>query len=181
MKKLIFLSILIAILHTACKDCGCTNSTTNSKHSKNYKVQTYRVHNSTDDSWIFWYLMMGPNNNYYYYSSPTAINSYADITTWSTSNTNPIYNVPTENLETGPDQVVAQEEFSPDMQTAMDNTPENFGGMTSEEMGDYEGTNTESETNSNNSDNNSDSDNSSSSSDDGGSSSDGGGGSDGGE
>lgn len=156
MKKLFTLLTIGILFLTSC------DNPHERKHHTVFNVHSYRQHQS-DDTWLYWYILMNNSgSNYYYYSSPAPVSSYSNVN-WSQSATNPIANVPAESVENLQDVQVAENEMSTEMQTTFDETPENFGGMTSEEMGDYEGTQT-TETNSESSSE------SSGSSDDGGSS-----------
>lgn len=123
---------------------GCNNK----KHYKE-KVSCYRVHqqdNSGNDILMYYLLFSSMNNsNYYYYSSPTQITNYSFIT-WNQSSINPIKNIEEDKIDNLGDKEITTEQFSEEMQSKMENNPENFQGMKESEMGDYEGTETNSST-----------------------------------
>lgn len=127
MKKLLLFICLIA-LFTSC----------NKKHYKE-RVQCYKSHSldsSGNDIWLYYYLFsMNNNSTYYYYSSTSPVASFGGVE-WQTSTTNPVSNLQTEEM---PVEEVATEQLPMEVQQEMDTNPENFEGMTQDEMGDYEG------------------------------------------
>lgn len=134
MKKLIAIFLLISLF-------GCEQRC---NHKKGYKqnVKCYKTHsvdNTGNDIWLYYYLFASSNNqNYYYYSSPTPITSYSGVN-WQTSNVNPVSAYDEKQIEQMPEQEVAVQDMNPEMQEQMTENPENFEGMTQDEMGDYEG------------------------------------------
>lgn len=130
MKKLIFLFSILSVL------CSCSNHHT---HVKDQHVKCYRQHIETPSGteMLFWYLIWNSSGtSCYYYSSPTEITNYSSVQ-WQSSDRSPI--AESSNIEEMPEQVVSEQNLSAEMQQEIDTHPEDFGGMTQEEMGDYEG------------------------------------------
>lgn len=153
------------------------------KHVANQKVHCYKQHIAHDDgtsSFVLWYMIMTMNNqSYYYYTSDSPVTNFTTVV-WQESKENPITTYDEAEFQQVSEVEVQENQLSQEMQVEMDSSPENFGGMTESELGDYEGGGQES-----NSDNSTQgSDNSSGGGSDNGSSDGGssdGGGSDGGE
>lgn len=130
MKKLLLLLTCTLLLF------GCAEK---QRHYKE-KVQCYKTHSvdgSGNDVWLYYYLFMG-SNNYYYYNSTTPVTDFSNAS-WQTSTTSPVNTADAQNVEQMPEQVVSTQEMPADIQQEMESNPENFGGMTADEMGDYEG------------------------------------------
>lgn len=182
-KTILILTVIIAGLFAGCGPKKHEPLSHIKVHS--YKQKSSVVDNNIANDWIFWYLILNNNGGCYYYQSITPVTNYSNIA-WTTSKT-----VPEElgeknpNVEDLGEEKVEVNELSPEMQTEIDTTPENFNGMTAEEMGDYEGTSSQpgdnSETSTDNSSTESSSSESSSSGDSGGGDSGGGDGGGGGD
>lgn len=131
------------------------------KHVADQKVHCYRQRITNQDgssSFIFWYMIWTLNNqSCYYYSSDVPITNYSTIS-WQESDDSPLSTVNPQECEQMPDQVVPEQDMSPEMQAEMNDNAEYFGGMTEDQMGDYENSSDQNATdNSNNgSDNSSD-------------------------
>lgn len=149
MKKILSLSILLLIVSIVCFSCG--NGNHHDKHkkriAKSVKIKRYRQRSSVVDNnpmndWIFWYLIMHNNGSCSYYSSTTPISNYGSVN-WSKSE-----KVPEElekemdnkeNVQEQQAEQVEVDDLSNEMQAEIDATPENYEGMTYDELGDYEG------------------------------------------
>lgn len=130
MKKLILISCLIILF-------GCGH-----KHHKQI-VKCYKTHsisNTGDNFWLYYYYLFwsADHSSCYYYSSLTPIYDYSSVN-WTQSVKDPLSSFDQTTIETLPEQQVSSNQFNEEMQTEMDTTPENFEGMTADEMGDYEG------------------------------------------
>lgn len=130
MKKLIFLMVLSLAF-------ACGQPT---HHHKSYAKQTMHSYQTQDDSgnWIWWYIMMsnnGSTTNYYSYSSPVAVTDFSSVQ-FTQSATAPI---DLQEAKEMAEQEMTVEELPAEMQAEISDNPENFGGMTEDEMGDYEG------------------------------------------
>lgn len=132
MKKLFFI-LFASILLFSCQ---------RRHHVAKQKVQCYKQHVVHDDgsaNWIFWYILWTSNNqSCYYYSSSTPISNYSSVI-WVESKENPLESINENDIQQMPEQEVSQQELSSEMQQEIDTNPEDFGGMTQDEMGDYEG------------------------------------------
>lgn len=152
MKKLIYLLIATLMVFGSCQP-----QKKHKKHKK-LKVKELKVHSKTVDNdplndWLFYYVILNNDSKTggcYTYSSPTQVTDFKSVN-WTESkelpqeltefadeladNTNTVNETTIEN-----DIEVNVEDLSVEMQTEIDMTPEYFGGMTVEEMGDYEGT-----------------------------------------
>lgn len=128
MKKLI--TIGLVLLLTACNN-----------HPHHQKIQSYRTHSGSSggvnsDAWIYYYILWNAaNTQCYYYSSPYPVSNYSNVS-WQSSTTSPIQNM--DEAESMGTQVVENEDLSTEMQQEIDTNPENFEGMTQDDMGDYE-------------------------------------------
>ncbi len=138
MKKLILLLARITI--------SCSNNNSRQKKNKHVNVHSWKVtgnttNSSTDDDWIYWYIIYSNYNTCptccYTYNSNSPVTNYENVQ-WSQSNQLPteIQSPEAQELEV---QSVEPEQFSEQMENNFDTTPENFEGMTADEMGDYEG------------------------------------------
>lgn len=112
------------------------------KHVVNQKVQCYRQHKTNDDgsgAFLFWYMITTMNNGpCYYYASESPVTDFSTVI-WQESKDNPITNYDEAEFQQMPEVEVQASELSTEMQMEMDSSPENFGGMTESELGDYEG------------------------------------------
>jgi len=131
MKKLLLIICLFAVTLSSC----------DKRHTK-HNVTSYKEHRINDaglEELIYWYVILSDNNTYYYYSSPTPVSNYSSIS-WSKSSENPLSNVSESELDKLAEETVTEQELSQDMQQEIDENPDNFEGMSENEMGDYEGT-----------------------------------------
>lgn len=137
MKKLFLITLILSVALISC----------NHKRHYKQKVQCYKTHsvdNTGNDMLLYYYLFWGQNNqSCYFYSSPTPIVSYSTIS-WQTSTVSPIASMGKEQVEELPEQEVSSQGMNQEMQQEMESNPENFEGMTQDEMGDFEGGNTDS-------------------------------------
>lgn len=131
MKKIITVACLLILF-------GCHQR----KHHYKEKVNCYKTHsvdNNGNDVWLYYYLFWANNNTQcYYYSSPTQVSSFSN-TNWQSSNTSPVSGMSENQVEQMPSQEVSTQEMSTEIQSEMESNPENFEGMTQDQMGDYEG------------------------------------------
>ena len=109
---------------------------------KSIKVKCYKQHNTTADEdetndWIFWYIIENMDGGCSYYSSSTPVTNFSSVS-WTKSQSLPEELNDKENLEQQPEEEIAVNDLSQEMQAEIDATPDNFGGMTYDEMGDYE-------------------------------------------
>lgn len=129
MKKLFAFLLIIALF-------SCTH------HSHKQKIECYRQHTVDDngnDAWLYWYILGTLNSsNSYYYSSSSPISDYSSVS-WNQSTPANTPNLQDQTFEPMPEQVVENQDLSTEMQQEINDNPENFGGMTQDEMGDYEG------------------------------------------
>ena len=138
---------------------ACANDNGKHRHHKEHfmPVKCYHTHNV--DNGDLWLYMMVMNNNssatYYTMSSPIPITNYSS-TTWVATPSMPS-DIKSATLDPSVQVVeesVAVSEFDPAFSVVINENAEYFDGMTTEEMGDYEGggeakpENTESESNS---------------------------------
>lgn len=166
MKKLI-LVLLVSTLFFSCKERHKHSHSHYKKGDKYQKVVCYKHKQDNSDDFLFYYVILSTDgSNNYYYSSPTQVTNFSTVQ--FSDNTEIAFN----SNEMVSETPVAQTEFSVETQSTLSENAEYFGGMTEEEMGNYE-TNEDTNTD-NNSDSNSESSDSDSGSDSG-SSSDGGG------
>lgn len=131
MKTIFTLIALLAVL--------ILSSCENNKLS-HIKVHTYQVDTSEDDEIddiIFWYLINMNNGSCYYTTSSTPITNFSGVN-WTQSEKTP---EELEGLQETEVQEVEVNELDAEIQEEIDTTPEDFEGMTSDEMGDYEGGN----------------------------------------
>lgn len=169
MKKILYLLLLV----TFCFSCGNGNGSHQGKRkkvAKSLKVKCYKQRNPNTASdnnpmndYIFWYLIMNNNGSCSYYSSPTPITNYSTVN-WSKSDIVPQELNDKENVQEQPEQEVEVDNLSNEMQAEIDATPDNFEGMTFEELGDYENSTQDIDNNSNTESNSNSESNSSSSS-----------------
>ncbi len=130
--------LLGALLLTSCE----VRVVKHGKHKKTVAVHVIKPHMGHDDVealQLYWYIIQQHSTGTYYtYSSPTPISNYTGIN-WTRSVSIPS-NVK-EELEQNPENEVQVEveDLSAEMQTEIDTNAEDFGGMTADEMGDYEG------------------------------------------
>lgn len=134
MRNLVVFLLLLGFL------TGCSEPNHRKKsHKKTIKVEFVKFVDEDTDAITYWYLINNTNGQagYYTYQSPTPVTNFSTVA-WSRSVTVPAA-VKTE-LEENPESLeVEVEDLSVDMQTEIDTTPEDFDGLTAEEMGDYEG------------------------------------------
>ena len=112
---------------------------------KQHKQVIHRYKEKKDDNtFLYWYIIESADNasqTNYYYSSLDIITDFSDVV-FTKSESIPFDEKSVEELT--PEQV-SQEELSPETQTEFSENAENFGGMTEDEMGDYEGGSTDNE------------------------------------
>lgn len=123
---------------------SCSKEKGNHRHHKEHfvPVTTYYYHDSANDD--FWLYMMLMNNNgsttYYTVSSPTPISDFSS-SSWTATPTQPPALVEAQSnpaFQVGQESV-AVSEFGPQLEATINDNAEYFEGMTTEEMGDYEG------------------------------------------
>jgi len=157
MKKVILLLAIIGISY------GCSHRE-KKKTAKSVKVKCYKQHSSIVDNdptndWIFWYLIMNNNGGCNYYSSTSPVSNYSSVS-WSKADRVPEELADKEQVQEQPEQEVEVDDLAADMQAEIDATPENYQGMTYEELGDYENSTQDIDNQSDNSTTESGSDNS---------------------
>ena len=123
---------------------SCSKEKGSHRHRKEHfvPVTTYHCHDANhDDLWVYMMLM---NNNgsttYYTVSSPTPISNFSS-SSWTATPTPPPALVA---AQADPQAEVTQEsvavsEFDAQLEAEINDNAEYFEGMTTEEMGDYEG------------------------------------------
>lgn len=147
MKKTYINLLLIAIIALcSCQEPQNQRDVNSKKQAKNVTIKHYKQRNPVNDNdptndWLFWYLIMHNNGscNYYYSNSP--VTDYSSVS-WSKSDKLPEdlakdINNP-EVVQEQETQQVAVNDLSNEMQTEIDTTPDDYQGMTYEELGDYE-------------------------------------------
>lgn len=123
---------------------ACANDNGKHRHHKEHfmPVKCYHTHNV--DNGDLWLYMMVMNNNssvtYYTMSSPTPITNYS-ATTWVATSSMPS-DIKSATLDPSVQVVeesIAVSDFEPAFAVAINENAEYFDGMTTKEMGDYEG------------------------------------------
>ncbi len=113
------------------------------KGLKDVKVHTYKQHSTVVDNdptndWIFWYIIFGNNNSCYYYSSPSYATNYSGAS-WISSPSVPLSinnnNPNSPDVEELTEQNIQINELPQEIQTEIDQSPDNFEGSTNEDVG----------------------------------------------
>lgn len=138
MKKIILLLLAGGLFFASCQQ-----NHKRERRAKSIKVKCYKQHSNVSDNdpnndWIFWYLIMQNNGSCSYYSSPVPVTNYNSVA-WTKSEAPPKeLQQDNPNIEEQPEQEVQVDDLSTEMQTEIDSSPEDYCGMTYEELGDYE-------------------------------------------